>query len=351
MADLGITEPVRLAVVGAGLIGQRHMELIAADDGLALAAVVETGPHGDGLAAKYGAPTFPGVDDLLKARVADGVIIATPTPLHAAHCLACVEAGMPALVEKPVAASTAEAQALCASIEASTVPVLVGHHRVHSPILQGAASVIAAGDIGDVVAITGSAMFYKPDSYFAAAPWRSLPGGGPILINLIHDIGNLRALGGEISAVHAFASQERRGTAVEDTVAINLRFANGALGTFLLSDTAAAPWSWEQTARENTYYAATDGEDCYHVAGTRGSIAVPTLRLRTYADERSWATAFDETTVGIGDGDPLALQLAHFGDVVRGRAEPLVTVRDGLNNLAVAEAIAASAARGEVVAL
>lgn len=80
----------------------------------------------------------------------------------------------------------------------------------------------------------------------------------------------------------------RDGFAVEDTVAIALRFANGTLGTFLLSDTAAAPYSWEQPAGENPSYPRLDDEDCYVLAGTHGSLGVPTMRLRTYAGERSW---------------------------------------------------------------
>lgn len=342
---------LKIAVAGGGLIGQRHLELVDQSDACDLCGIVEPGDHGQDLGRRFGAPVFADLAELLAAAIADGVVIATPTPLHVAHCLACVTAGVPALVEKPVASTTTEAQELRDAVNGSGVPVLVGHHRLHSSILRAVVGAIAAGEIGDVVAITGSAMFYKPDGYFAAAPWRSEPGGGPILINLIHDIGNLRALGGEIAAVQAFASQQARGGAVEDTVAISLRFSSGALGTFMLCDTAAAPWSWEQTTRENPYYAAIDGEDCYHVAGTQGSIAVPTLRQRTYgADvERSWAEPFDTTTIEATRDDPLACQLAHFCDVVRRAAAPLVTVQDGLNNLRVAEAVAVSATDGGVV--
>src|SRR5437868_9262173 len=99
---------------------------------------------------------------------------------------------------------------------------------------------------------------------------------------MIHEIGNLRAMVGEIVAVQAFASNATRGFAVEDTVAINLRFDNGALGAFLLSDTAASPKSWEQTSQENHAYPTYEDEDAYTIIGASGSLGVPTMRVRHY---------------------------------------------------------------------
>ena len=91
---------------------------------------------------------------------------------------------------------------------------------------------------------------------------------------------NLLSLVGDIVRVQAVTSNATRGFAVEDTAAMVFTFANGALGTFLLSDTAASPRSWEQTSQENTSYDSYDDEDCYHIAGTRGSLSVPTMRLQ-----------------------------------------------------------------------
>jgi predicted dehydrogenase len=156
---------------------------------------------------------------------------------------------------------------------------------------------------------------------------------------------------GDIVAVQAFASNATRGFAVEDTVAINLRFANGALGTFMLSDTAASARSWEQTSQENKAYTTYPDEDCYVIAGTSGSLSVPTMRLKTYgrAEDRSWWKPFDERVVAITRDDPLANQIAHFVRVVRGEAEPVVSARDGLQNLRITEAIAKAAQTGAIV--
>jgi predicted dehydrogenase len=168
---------------------------------------------------------------------------------------------------------------------------------------------------------------------------------------MTHEVGNLRAMVGEIVAVQAFASNAIRGFQVEDTVAINLRFANGALGAFLLSDTAASPKSWEQTSQENKAYATYPDEDAYVIIGASGSLAVPTMRLKYYEkkEDRSWFKPFKSKTIEVERSDPLASQIEHFGALIRGEAKPLVSGRDGLQNLRVTDAIAEAAKTGRVI--
>jgi predicted dehydrogenase len=170
---------------------------------------------------------------------------------------------------------------------------------------------------------------------------------------MIHEIGILRTLCGEIVAVQAMASHATRGFPVEDTVAISLRFANGALGTFLLSDTAASAKSWEQTSQENKAYPTYSDEDCYVVMGTRGSLAIPTMRIKRYErdEDRSWWKPFKSEVAQVERQDPLEIQLAHFCAVIRGEASPLVTLRDGLQNLRVTEAITEAARSGRLITL
>jgi predicted dehydrogenase len=159
----------------------------------------------------------------------------------------------------------------------------------------------------------------------------------------------LRSLCGEIVAVQAFASSATRNFPVEDTVAISLHFANGILGTFMLSDTAAAPRSWEQTTGEDPAFSSYPDEDCYIVAGTLGSLAFPTMRLRFYADpaRRSWSNPFESETIAVERADPLTRQLENFCAVIRGTAEPVVSARDGLQNLRVLDAIQRAARSGK----
>lgn len=347
-----MNEPLRIAVAGAGAIGRRHVELLRGNRSCALAAIVDPAAAAQEFASRFDVPRYASLGELLAAGTSDGVILATPNALHASQALECIAAGVPALIEKPLAHTAEAGRALCETAERSGAKLLVGHHRRHSAIMARAVEVVRDGVLGALVAVVGSALFYKPDDYFVEAPWRRQSGGGPVLINMIHEIGNLRALCGEITGVQAVASNARRGFSVEDTVAMTLRFASGALGTFMLSDTAGAARSWEQTARENMAYATYPDEDCYLVAGTRGSLAIPTMRLRTYAraEDRSWFSPMKTCVLAVDDVDPLARQLEHFCAVIRGDTAPLVTVRDGLQNLLVTEAIVEAARSSRYVA-
>lgn len=337
---------LKFTVVGPGLIGKQHIRLIRENPDCELVAIVAPDHASNHQVARDNSvPIFHELAACLKRMAVDGVIISSPNAFHAEQARLCIEDGIPVLIEKPITASVQEGAMLAEMAERLGAKVLVGHHRTYSPVLAQARSIIHAGRLGRLVSVIGSAQFYKPSSYFAAGPWRTQPGGGPILINLIHEVGNLRSLCGEITAVQALASSAVRGYAVEDTVAINLMFANGVLGTFLLSDTAAAARSWEQTSRENPAYPSYPDEDCYFIAGTRGSLAVPTFRLKHYGEgvESSWWEPFEEEQLDIARQEPLACQLQHFVEVIRGEATPLVSAADGLRNLEITEAIARSA--------
>ncbi len=344
---------LRIAVAGAGLIGARHLEEIVASDDCAIACIVDPGPKAAEQATRFGVPLLAALAEGL-ATGPDGVILATPNALHVEQGLACIAAGIPVLVEKPLAHTLEAGERLVAAAEDAGVPILVGHMRRHSTIMDAAVRVVRSGKLGRLVAIMGSAVYCKPaaDGYFDPPnDWRRRPGGGPILINMIHEVDAMRSLMGEVVAVQAQASNAVRGFEVEDTVAITLRFEGGGLGTFMLSDTAAAPRSWEQTSKENKAYATYDDEDAYVVMGTHGSLSIPTMRLRTYArdEDRSWFKPFESSVVPIERADPLALQIAHFAAVIRGRATPLVSGRDGLMNLRVVDAIARAARDGGTV--
>jgi predicted dehydrogenase len=324
---------IQIALLGAGVIGRDHAHRMTADTGCQLHSVTDPTHAGAVLASTHGVPHHADLDALLASRPRpDAALIATPNDLHVPQAIALLRRGIPVLIEKPVAASLEAGAELLAVARATGVPTLVGHHRRHSAVLQAAQASIAAGELGRLVAVNTTVLFHKPASYFEAA-WRRAVGGGPILINLVHEIDALRFLVGEIRAVQAMSSRATRGFEVEDTAAVLLEFANGTLGTLLVSDTAAAVRSWEQTSGENPAYARDDTQDCIFLAGTRGSLAVPTLTHWQATGSPSWNEPLVKQTLSHQPADPLVQQLRHFAAVVRGEAVPLVSAADGLASL------------------
>ncbi len=341
----------KIAVAGAGYIGQAHIAVIQASPNAELSAIVDPIENAKILASNAGVAYYPTLEVLLSDIIPDGLVLATPNQLHVSQSLQCLASGVPILLEKPIATTVAEGETLVRAASETGGKILIGHHRAHSPIMAKARQVVESGQLGRLVAVMGSAMFYKPDHYYEDAPWRREIGGGPILLNMIHEIHNLRMLCGDIIAVQAFASNAVRRFPVEDTVAVNLRFSSGVLGTFLLSDTAASAHSWEQTSQENKAYPSYDDEDCYVISGTNGSLSVPTMRIKTYPrqEDRSWWKEFAVGKVGLVRDDPLKHQIEHFVKVIHGEAQPLVSALDGLLNLRVTMAIDEAARTGKIV--
>jgi predicted dehydrogenase len=345
---------IRLAVVGPGLIGKKHINIINSHHDVELMAIIAP-DHKENWEISFAndVPMFFDLKTCLAENNTDGVIISSPNEFHFEQAALCLNAGIPVLIEKPVTVDSLEGEKLLNLSNKLGSKALVGHHRTYSPLMTIAKDIIRDGRIGRLVSVMGSAQFYKPSLYFKSGPWRTKSGGGPILINMIHEIGNLRALMGEIASVQAVATSSFRGFTVEDTVAINFIFSNGALGTFMLSDTSASPQSWEQTSGENPAYPNYRDVDCYNIAGTRGSLSFPTMKIKYFSQdvEPSWWNPFEEEIGARSDSDPLLLQLDHFIQVIKGEEEPRVSISDGLKNLQVTEAIKASIEKRSIIDL
>lgn len=337
---------IKIVVVGPGLIGKTHISNILSNHEAELAGIVAPDHiHNHEYCNSISKPLFFNLIECIRTLKPDGVIISSPNEFHYEQAMNCINSNIPTLLEKPITSTLEDGALLVSKAESRSVPLMIGHHRAHSPILSVARDAIRQGLLGQIVSVIGSAQFYKPKQYFLDGPWRSQTGGGPILINLIHEIGNLRSLIGEISEVQAICSSNIRKFDVEDTVGILFKFTNGAIGTFMLSDTAASCKSWEQTSLENSKYSSHNDENCYYISGTKGSLSVPTMKL-LYFDtntEPSWWNNLTEKTLNLVRDDPLKCQLKNFIEVIKGTEKPLVTGYDGLKNLKIVDSIMKSA--------
>jgi len=347
--DFGMDRKVRLAVLGAGLIGKRHIQHVLAEPQAELVAVIDPMPIAQQIAQDSGAKWFPSFAATIETHRPDGVIVATPNQAHVANGLEAVAAGVPALIEKPIADDIAAGEKLIGAAEAAGVPLLVGHHRRHNPMIQKAKEIIDSGELGRVVVANAMFWLFKPDDYFDI-DWRRQAGAGPVFLNLIHDVDNLRYLFGEIVAVQARESGAVRGNVVEETSVILMEFASGLLATASVSDAVVAPWSWEMTTGENPAYPKTE-EACYLIGGTHGSLSIPSLDVWKNGTKRSWWEPFEKRRIAVQDEDPLALQIRQFCKVIRGEEQPLASGREGLNTLRVIMAVKQSAASRERIVL
>jgi predicted dehydrogenase len=322
---------VPIAVIGAGLIGRTHIDRALKADGVELAAIADQSDEGRRLAESVHVKWYGDYDAMLGSARPRGVIVATPNVTHAEIAVHCLQRGAAVLVEKPIADTLDDAKRICDASNASRLPAMVGHQRRLNPITQRAKRMIASGKLGRPVCLTAMSTWLKPDAYFETK-WRREKGGGPILINLIHDVDQLRFLFGDIATVQAMTSSTIRGFEVEDTAVILLRFRNGALGTITVSDAAAAPWNWDLSAGEAERFPRQD-VNSHFLSGTEGSLTLPRLDYWHYRDAKGWQDELTKERTALHFGDPYAEQMRHFRAVIEGDEEPVCSAEDGMRSL------------------
>ncbi|HWU54554.1 MAG TPA: Gfo/Idh/MocA family oxidoreductase [Rhizomicrobium sp.] len=340
-------KPLRIAVMGAGLVGRKHIKtILSLPDVAQLAAVAD--PVADPSAIELGgAAWFADEKEMLDRIRPEAVIIATPNALHAGQGALCCARGIHFLVEKPVTATLDEAAELVRAVQDSGVKTLVGHHRRYLPVVQQAKQLIAQGALGDLVGASVVWSTRKPDDYFKTR-WRTEPGGGPLLINAIHEIDLLRHLCGEVRAVSGVKSSARRALAVEDTAAALFEFDNGALGTLICSDAGFSPWTIEQGSGENPMF-PDSGQSAYRLVGTSGSLELPVLRRWSarIPGDIGWDRPIVSQDIAVPYRDPFQAQLSHFQRLVRLDEPPMVSVADGARTLAATLAVVQSGDQGK----
>lgn len=338
----------RLALIGAGSIGKRHLRTVADTDAADIVAIADPSPAAAELAERSGIPHFADPREMLRGVAPTGAIVATPTEMHLEPSLAALEAGCHLLIEKPIASTVEEAEQISAVATANNREVLVGHHRRYYPNVQRARELIRSGDLGQLLAVSGQWIVRKPDQYYEA-PWRKRWQAGPVLTNLIHDIDYLRYIVGDVVSVTAETGNPVQAFEKEDVAAFVLRFANGALGAFVLSDQADSPWGWEFATGENPAYPRS-GQNCIRFAGTKGALDFPNLCLWSSEQETGdWTIPKLPRPMPMELGDAFAGQIAHFVDVIHGSAKPKITVADATETLKVTLAVLESGRSGSRV--
>jgi predicted dehydrogenase len=303
---------------------------------------------------ELGATYYRDYEEMIGRERLQGVIIATPNHLHATMGIACAERGLHLLVEKPITPNLADADRLLEAAKRNDVRILVGHQRRFNARVEKARDVVRGGELGTLVGATITWALLKPAEYFEGPfAWRRNKGGGPILINLIHEIDNLRYICGEIDEVFAVTSNKVRSFSVEDTAAVSFRFGNGAVGTAFVSDCVPSLSAYEATTGENPLIPHDFG-NCYHFFGTEASLLFPQMKKLFYADPArlGWHHPITEQGVKVAhDDDPYVKEFRHFAKVISGDEAPRISAEDARRTLEVTLAIQRSGETGQPVRL
>lgn len=338
----------KVAVLGLNQ-GYKFAQDIVSIPNLELVAVAGFDELAKQRAKQLGVPLYEDYKQLIENVELDAVIITLPNQLHLEATVLAAQKGIHVLVEKPIASTVEEAEEIVRVCHKYNVKLLVGHHRRFSSKVQKLKEIIESGKIGDIIAINLVWALAKDRPYFKEA-WRLKAGGGPILINGIHEIDTIRYVTGlKIKSVYALTRNLIRGNEVEDSASILLDTTSGVTINYVLTDGVPSPWSYDLNLGENPKFQQEKG-DCYQIFGTKGSISFPSLTCYTYDEEQyGWEHPLKSEIVIAEDNDPMTVELLHFVDLLEGNATPIVTGEDALETLKVVHAIVQSAEKEEKV--
>jgi predicted dehydrogenase len=300
---------VRLAVIGVGHLGRHHARILADLPGVQLVAVVDTNrERAEEIAAQYGAVAH--TDWRAVMGAVDAVTIAAPTEAHAAIASAFLEERVHVLVEKPMTATTAEADALLALAGARGVLLAVGHTERFNPAIAHVKPLLAAPRFIEVHRL-------------GTFPERSLD-IDVVFDLMIHDLDLvLDIVGGEVAAIEAVGVPVL--TPRVDIANVRLRFDNGCIANLTASrisrDRVRKIRFFQRDMYVSVDYAAQEVE-IYRLVGRAGQMP-----------------AIEGGKLDLAREEPLKRELQDFVDAIREGRPPLVTGAQGRAALALAERV------------
>ncbi|KAF2445215.1 NAD(P)-binding protein [Karstenula rhodostoma CBS 690.94] len=252
----------------------------------------------------------------------DGALVCTPNHTHVALSKELLKGCVHGLCEKPISIDSESGQELIDCAEASGRHLLIGHHRRFNRFVVAAKNALPS--LGKIVAVSGLWTIYKPPEYFEPP--------------MEHPAHVVRA------STEKTISQ--RGHPAEEGATITLKFANGIVGTFLLSDAAVSPHHFECGTGENPTITA-EGRDAYRIFGSEGSLSFPDMTKWSYVGRKGWTERLNCEHVNVPEMKiPFELQVERFVAVIKGEEAPSCSGVDGLRAVTVCEAVKKSIADG-----
>ncbi len=359
------TDRVRFAIVGPGLVGAVHAAVLARIEDAELTAIVggsERRGRGRALADRFGARSVASLAELEAAPSdVDVVIIATPHPLHAEGAIAAARAGLHVVVEKPMALTTIEADAMIAAADAASVRLAVISQRRWYPAVERVKTAIESGRVGTPALATVELLGWRGPEYYAMDAWRGTTAGegGGVLVNQAPHLLDLLCwfLGEPVEVDGWTANVNHPEIEVEDSAVAIVRFANGALATLVVSN-AQRPGLYGRIVVHGSNGASVGVET------ERGAMFVAGMTLPSLARNDVWTIPGEEdraATWAAADADAVAnveiethfheLQLRAIVAALREGHQPPVSGREARRAIALMAGFAEAARAGGRVGL
>jgi len=334
-------EPLRTAVIGYGKIAHLHAQALRSLPQSNFVAVCgRDAARAQTFAQQYGAAAFTSVRTMIEQAGVQAVVICTPHPAHAAPAIEAAACGAHVLVEKPLAASLADCDAMIAAADRAGVKLgVVSQRRFYEPVRR-MRQAIDDGKIGQPV--LGSVILYgwRDEAYYRSDPWRGqwLAEGGGVLVNQApHQLDLLQWFMGPIEEVFGYwANLNHPFIEVEDTAVAVLRFKNGGLGSIVASN-SQKPGIYGKVhvhgSNGSSVGVQTEGGAMF-IAGVTSILEPPYNDLWTIPGEESMVEQWRAgDRAAFEQGDPtlryIMLQNQDFLDAILEGREPAVTGHDG----------------------
>lgn len=231
---------IRTALVGCGKVGRTHAAALATLPESEFVAVCDASPErAAAFADSFGVHGFSDLGSMLQAKQIQALCVATPHPLHAPAVITAADYGVACLVEKPLAATLSDCDAmLVATAKAGVQLGVISQRRLYEPV-QRMKRAIDEGKIGKPVLGVFQMYSWRDEAYYASDPWRgkwSTEGGGVLVNQSPHQLDLLQWMMGPIAEITGYwANLNHPYIEVEDTAVACIRFASGGLGTVTTS--------------------------------------------------------------------------------------------------------------------
>jgi predicted dehydrogenase len=231
---------VRTALVGCGKVAHLHAAALGALPEAEFVAVTDAAfERAREFAARYRVHPYPDLESLIENAQVEAVIICTPHPVHRAPAVRAAEAGIHVLVEKPLASSLSDCDAIIEAAALHNVKLgVVSQRRFFEPVARMKAA-IDAGKIGIPILGTVAMFSWRDADYYRSDPWRGkwdTEGGGVLINQSPHHLDILQWLMGPIEEITGnYANLNHPYIEVEDTALAMIRFRSGALASVVVS--------------------------------------------------------------------------------------------------------------------